>query len=143
MPTWRVKRRPRKISGRHSPRAIRSPASRPPAHAQSVMTAPPIRKRIQASRIGGASTSPILIATGLAPQRIETSMASVAPLRSMPFAGWLRAPPRYDNCHGVREAGVDGGWAETEARGVDCSGVREAGVDRGWAETEARGFVLA
>src|SRR2546428_5282010 len=91
-PIWRVKRSPRNTSGRHSERSTRKPANRPVAHAQSPMTTPPTRKRIHARRIGGASPSPSLIATGFAPPRVETSTATAPPLKSTSRAGWLRKP---------------------------------------------------
>ena len=78
------------MSGRHSARAMRRPANRPVVHAQSPMTTPPTRKRIHARRIGGASSRPSLIATGFAPQRIETSTATTAPFASTFLVGWLR-----------------------------------------------------
>jgi hypothetical protein len=82
-PIWAVRSSPRTTSGRHSRRAMRKPARRPVRQPQRTITTPPTRKRRAASQIGGASSSPILMATGLAPQMIDTSSASAAPRRSI------------------------------------------------------------
>src|SRR5262245_9071280 len=54
------------------------------------MTSPPTRKRIQASRSGGASSRPSLIATVLPPQKSDTSSARAAPGASTRRTEWLK-----------------------------------------------------
>src|SRR5919108_3359056 len=83
LPICAVKIRASISIGRHSSRPTRKPASRPVAHAQSAMATPPTTNRIHARRNGGASLSPSLIATVLAPQKTDVSSASSAPVASM------------------------------------------------------------
>src|SRR5581483_2798363 len=80
---WAVKISASVMSGRHSARGNRMPMKRPVSHAHSAMVAPPTTKRIHASRSGGASARPSLMATVLAPQKSDASSASRAPRESM------------------------------------------------------------
>src|SRR5438445_773157 len=69
VPIWAMKSSVTTRSGLTSARRSRKPASLPVSHAQSAITMPPTTKRIHASRSGGASSSPSLIATGLPPPK--------------------------------------------------------------------------
>jgi hypothetical protein len=81
-PICAAKRRPTDQITRHSPgRTVRSPARRVHrAHAR--MVSPPMRKRIHASRRGGASASATLTAIGLPPQSAARNNEMRAPLAS-------------------------------------------------------------
>src|SRR3989304_7363950 len=81
-PVWMGKRSPRKPSGRPPVGSILNPWS-PPAHQAPGRTeTPPRTKRTQPRVKGPASWRPILIATGLPPQRAERSKARAAPRKS-------------------------------------------------------------
>ena len=77
--------------GRRSMRAIVKGVARPVSQPHRAMTSPPSGNRIHASRSGGASSRPSVMATVTPPQNSDSWSARPAPGASTRRTGWLRA----------------------------------------------------